>query len=700
MGSIIGYKKKVLYDQLGKYKLTILKHRLFVIGLIIKLVAPFFFIGDLLKNKFIPFVNYFSSTGFSNPYEHFFNLEKFDFFPYPALMLYIQSTYSFFFQDSIVLQSFLFRVPLLLADITVLVVLSRFLKKADNKLLLLYWCSPVLFYINYLHGQFDVLPIMFLFVSFFFLFKKKFIMASVLLGLGLATKTNLLIALPFFFIYLWKFNNPNRKIQSVSIAFFLVFGAFFLLNINYLFDEEFITLVFKNKEQIKLLDFKIGFGKLFFYVVPAIYVLLLAKVIRYKQLSKDLFMMFIGFAFCSLLLFIPPKPGWYFWIIPFLIYFYIKESKLSIFPLLALQIFYLIYFAIIPDSDFANLYILSKDNTSLYTVLEYYDLNADMLINIVFTGLQVLLFINIFWIYRIGITKNVKAKIKNAPCLIGIGGDSGVGKSTLTASIQNLFAKDNMTILRGDDMHKWERGHAMWETHTHLSPKANNLHEEINQLKALKEGKKILRRHYDHNTGTFTKPLTIYPNKVILFEGLHPFYILAKRELFDIKIFVSPTEDLRLHWKINRDMKKRGYSKEEVISQLEFRREDSVKYIQSQSQHADIKISYYPVNNNFEVGNGEEVDIGLMISCDTSIDLNFFCEKFNSINAIQVKHFYDTDSQRLEVEGKITLSEVEKTAYVIVDNAEDFIEDPIWEDNYKGFLQTFLLYYIKKKISN
>ncbi|MFC4722893.1 hypothetical protein ACFO5O_11210 [Geojedonia litorea] len=591
-------------------------------------------------------------------------------------------------------------MPLLIADIVILIILSRFLKNAEKKLLLLYWCSPVLFYISYLHGQFDILPIMFLFVSFFFLFKKRFFVASAILGLGLATKTNLLIVLPFFFIYLWKFTNANKQIKLVSSAFCIVTGVFLVLNSTFLLDKEFLTLVFKNKEQVKLWDFKIRFGNMFFYVIPAVYLLMIAKVIRYKQLSKDLFIMFIGFAFCSLLLFIPPQPGWYFWIIPFLIYFYIKEDKLSVFPLLALQFFYLLYFALIPNSDFTNLYIYKSDGDTLYTFFQSFGLNPSMLLNIVFTGLQVLLFINIFWIYRIGVTKNVKAKIKNAPCLIGVGGDSGVGKSTLTASIQKLFAKDNMTILRGDDMHKWERGHTMWQTHTHLSPKANDLHDEITQLKSLKEGKKILRRHYDHNTGKFTKPLSIYPNKVILFEGLHPFYILAKRELFDIKIFVSPAEDLRLHWKINRDMKMRGYTKEEVIKQLEIRKTDSLKYIQSQSKHANIKISYYSINKNIDIGNGEPVDLGLMISCETSIDLNLLCEKFNDIKTIQVNHLYDTDSQQLEVVGSITALEIEQIAYNTVNNAEDLIEEPIWEDNYKGFTQLFLLYYIQQVVTN
>ena len=140
--------------------------------------------------------------------------------------------------------------------------------------------------------------------------------------------------------------------------------------------------------------------------------------------------------------------------------------------------------------------------------------------------------------------------------------------------------------------------------------KPNHLHEDIKHLKLLRTGKTIYRRIYDHATGRFTEPLKIHPNKIVIFEGLHPFYIAAKRNLFDLKVFVQPKEELRLYWKINRDVLTRGYDREKVLTQLELREADSKKYIRSQAPFTDIRINYYPLQELEEGIDEEEIALG------------------------------------------------------------------------------------------
>ena len=49
-------------------------------------------------------------------------------------------------------------------------------------------------------------------------------------------------------------------------------------------------------------------------------------------------------------------------------------------------------------------------------------------------------------------------KVKLIPnILIGISGDSGVGKTTITSMIQEVMGQ-NCVVLNGDNYHKWERG--------------------------------------------------------------------------------------------------------------------------------------------------------------------------------------------------------------------------------------------------
>ena len=236
-------------------------------------------------------------------------------------------------------------------------------------------------------------------------------------------------------------------------------------------------------------------------------------------------------------------------------------------------------------------------------------------------------------------------------------------------------------------MHRWERGHNKWDEITHLSPKANHLHEDIKHLKALKDGKKVLRRFYDHTSGKFTEPSKVYPNKIIVFEGLHPFYISAKRSLFDLKIFVEPEENLRLHWKISRDIKKRNYNKEKVLHQLKLREEDSEKYIRSQAPFSDIKIAYYSVTEIAEIGNGKDVELALSIELENNIDINEFLDRFKKIRTLEIVHDYGVSNQVLNVKGTVSSSEIKETIENYIGDYDEFIEDVVFKNNLNGFLQ-------------
>ena len=127
---------------------------------------------------------------------------------------------------------------------------------------------------------------------------------------------------------------------------------------------------------------------------------------------------------------------------------------------------------------------------------------------------------------------------------------------------------------------------------THLNPSSNHIHREIEFLKFLKNGISIKRRSYDHNSGKFTLPSKIKSKRIVIYEGLHPFYLSEMKNSFDISFFIKPDEELRKEWKINRDTTKRGYSKEKILKQLKEREHDSLRYIQSQAKLADVIISF------------------------------------------------------------------------------------------------------------
>lgn len=685
--------------------MEILKSPLFLYVLGLKLIAAYLFASHYLYGYFVPFVKQFVFSGLANPYAYFFHLGALDFFPYPKVMLWVLSV-PIFLSKALInshydvvanIDIFIIRLPIILVDIVIFIILARWLKSRQKSVLSYYWCSPILFYINYIHGQLDVLPIMFLFVSLYFLFKEKFLVSLLMLGLAISAKTGMALVLPFVFVYF----------LSKRIGFFKSFLLatlpvliFFLLNLDYLLRPGFFDLVLKTREEFKVFDFQIRFNDNFvIYIVPLAYLILLARSLAYRAFNRDLFLMFLGFSFGILTIFIPPMQGWYYWVIPFLVYFYIKNEKAPKYFYVLLNIAYFAYFLVIRQSDLFEVFHVSlpwiASLPNFYDWLHGKGIDPDLLVNIVFTGLQGVLAINVLWVYRKGVESYVQNKIYYQPYLIGVAGDSGSGKTTFAALVENIFSKKEVVVIAGDDMHKWERGDEMWTKYTHLDPRANKLHAEMQYVYDLKSGLGINRSHYDHDTGKFTLPIRFESKKVVVLEGLHSLFLDKMRRAFDLKVFIQPEEELRLHWKIRRDSEKRGYTKEKVLEQILKRRDDSEKYISVQSKYSDIIIS---LKNEYKLGEmiGEvdaPVDVYLEITCSNNIDLGKLLDEISK--SVEIDFIVRDEKQIIKFKGGIDKETIEDMSYVVAPEIDELgIGEQEWQAGYNGLIQLFLIYYI------
>lgn len=178
------------------------------------------------------------------------------------------------------------------------------------------------------------------------------------------------------------------------------------------------------------------------------------------------------------------------------------------------------------------------------------------------------------------------------PILVGIGGDSGSGKSTLTRAFYELLGHDRVTTLCLDDYHSLDRRERALVGVTPLNPRANNFALMEEQLWTLKRGEVIAKPVYDHADGTFQSPELVAPNEVVIVQGLHPFLSPGIRQAFDLKVWLDPEPELRVTWKLQRDVAKRGYNDAEVRAELEARRTDAEAYIQPQRAHADLVVRF------------------------------------------------------------------------------------------------------------
>lgn len=697
--------KKIPHFSFFEFFSSVFFSPFFYVPLFLKIASSFFLASSFATNLFIPFVQYFITHPFDNPYQHFVDIGAITSFPYPFGMLVVLSSFFALFgflgegmQTSITNADLLIlRIPLLLADFGILLILLSWFKRFQKEVLLLYWMSPILFYISYIHGQLDVIPMFFLFSFLYLLTKGYDYPAFTLLGFAIATKVGMVIIVPFVLFYLLK---ERKGIYSSAAKMVVPFLIFFLLNAHVIFTEGFVDMVFRTKEGFKVFDLIVPYNsQLVLYVVPCIVLLLLFRFAMLKRYSRNVLMVFLGFSFFILLLCIPPRQGWYFWVIPFAVYFYVQKPWRSWLPFHFLSVAYFVYFAFIPESDFFTVAAASFPTLAslptMYAYGESLGFPMKMFTSATFTLLQGVLLLNIYVIYKNGVTLYVKHKLYYKTFLVGIAGDSGSGKTTFAELLLGVFSKANTTVIAGDDMHKWERGNDMWQNYTHLDPLANELHADIKNVYTLKHGSAITRKQYDHKTGTFTIPKVYEAKRLVIFEGLHVFFLDKVRKAFDLKIYIAPEDQLRLHWKIIRDAEKRGYTKEQTLAILEKRKDDSEKYIAVQEKHSDIVIS---LRNDLSLGDllGEKetsLSLSLFITCANDIFLQPLFDELSTYFSID--YLIHDDKQRIKFTGSINEDEVRRIAEKILPELDDISsKERVWASGYQGVMQLFTAFYM------
>jgi phosphoribulokinase len=180
--------------------------------------------------------------------------------------------------------------------------------------------------------------------------------------------------------------------------------------------------------------------------------------------------------------------------------------------------------------------------------------------------------------------------------LIGVAGDSGCGKSTFLRRLKDLFGEEFMTVICLDDYHSLDRKQRKETGITALDPRANNFDLMYEQIKALKGGESIMKPIYNHETGLLDPPEPIEPNRVVVIEGLHPLYDERVRSLLDFSVYLDLSDEVKVAWKIQRDMAERGHTLADVMQAIEARRPDFDAYIDPQKAHADVVIQILPTN--------------------------------------------------------------------------------------------------------
>ncbi|CAJ1340066.1 unnamed protein product [Effrenium voratum] len=197
-----------------------------------------------------------------------------------------------------------------------------------------------------------------------------------------------------------------------------------------------------------------------------------------------------------------------------------------------------------------------------------------------------------------------KKKLEDTPVIVGVAADSGCGKSTFLRRILGALGTevepghtaigDMMTVICLDDYHTNDRAGRKATGLTALDARENDFDLMGVQIEALKKGKAVYKPIYNHDTGNKDPPELIEPNKVMVFEGLHPIYDEKARTQLDLAIYIDIVNDVKFAWKVQRDVEERGWTEEQVREDIEKRLPDFSKYVDPQKANADVVLRYEP----------------------------------------------------------------------------------------------------------
>ena len=178
--------------------------------------------------------------------------------------------------------------------------------------------------------------------------------------------------------------------------------------------------------------------------------------------------------------------------------------------------------------------------------------------------------------------------------ILGVVGDSAAGKTTLTRGLVRVLGEDNVTHVCVDDYHRYDRRQRAERNITPLHPDCNYMDIMAQHLAHLRDGEPFLKPVYQHHDGTFGPLVRVEPKRFAVVEGLLGYYTEELREPLRRARLPRPPEELRRKWKVQRDCSRRGYTTDQVLSELDRREPDSEAFIRPQQRYADIVVSFLP----------------------------------------------------------------------------------------------------------
>ena len=641
---------------------------------------------------FVPFLHDFGQAPFADPWQRYLQLGEVQAFPYgPTMLLGLGAPWLVLAPlGAAPIGAFsllLLRLPLLGADVLICLLLMSWLPQHARTVARSWSASPIVIYATYVHGQLDLWPTALLLLALWFVLGERPRLGALLLGLGLAAKLHLLVALPFVLTFLWKRRRGRRALPAVVA---IIVGTLVLAYLPVL-TPAFRLMVLESPESARLWALTVPFGPhVALYLAPTALIFAWLRMATWRSVERDLCLLMLGLAFLSLVALGPPQPGWFVWSAPFVVFLGAQFSRTANWSVRAMNVAYLLYFFVAQTDTVLEAFsplvapgLGAQWADQVHRALPM--LSDPRAPSLAWT----LLFCATAWtaweMTRRGIRAHMTGR-HDEVFLIGIGGDSGAGKHTLGRDLMAVLG-DRLALVDGDDDHRWERGDPAWQTLTHLDPRANRLQTQLEALQRLRQGADVRKPRYDHVHGRFTRPMLWPSARVVGLVGLHPFYLSAQRRLLDLRVFVDAADEVRRAWKLARDVQDRGKTEASVLAELDRRAPDAQRFVQPQMQHADLVLGHFA-----EVA---EPHVALRVELAGHLDPFALLATLQAEPELHVEWLADPTLHRetFQVTGVLSVATVARLAAVLLPDAEDWLVDNAkWHAGQRGLAQLLLLH--------
>jgi uridine kinase len=177
--------------------------------------------------------------------------------------------------------------------------------------------------------------------------------------------------------------------------------------------------------------------------------------------------------------------------------------------------------------------------------------------------------------------------------IVGIAGGSGSGKSTVAKKIIDELSQNYSVNYLQQDSYYIDRSHLSVTDREIINfdhPDAIDFKLFIHQINQLRTNNVIEMPNYNFQTHTRNSKTTIInPGKIIIVEGILIFNRVEFRDLFDYKIYVETSDDIRFIRRLKRDILDRGRTVDMVIKQyFETVRPMHIEFVEPTKKYADI----------------------------------------------------------------------------------------------------------------